>query len=75
MSLWDDHEPDPRDFENDNDGSPRSAAPRCKYCGSRAVYWVHSGVRWRLYNTDATALHVCERRTDASDFDDLTVQK
>jgi hypothetical protein len=72
MSLWNDHEPDPRDFDDDENGSPKSKQPRCKFCGSTDVSWIHTGVRWRLYDDEAKNLHVCARTATTDDFDDLT---
>lgn len=53
----------------DDDGSPRSFRPYCKYCRSEEVEWVHSGVRWRLYDADAMTLHSCGRTASVDDFD------
>lgn len=62
-SLNDDH---------DDDGSPRSSRPRCKFCGSTSVAWVHTGVRWRLFDEDFKNPHSCPLRATPADFDDLT---
>ncbi len=71
MSETYDYEPDPRDFDDDNDGSPAAATPRCKFCGSTEVSWIHTGVRWRLYDADANGFHVCNHAS-TDDFDDIT---
>lgn len=65
--------PDPFDHDDDDQwgGSPRSRRLQCRYCGSTAVYWVHTGVRWRLFNTDATKPHVCRNTANPNEFPDL----
>lgn len=45
---------------------------RCKHCGSAAVAWVHTGVRWRLYDAGMKNPHRCGRVADANDFEDAT---
>lgn len=48
--LWDDH-----------------AAPpdknRCAFCGDDTVEWIHTGVRWRLFD-DNGKQHVCKPNTE-----------
>jgi len=47
--------------------------PRCKFCRSTAVAWVHTGVRWRLYDEDMKKPHACQTtQVTADDFDDVT---
>lgn len=53
-------------------GGPRSKTARCMHCGSTAVAWVHSGVRWRLYDSDMKNPHRCGRVADTNDFEDVS---
>lgn len=39
----------------------------CKYCGAPGLFWVNTGVRWRL--ADDHGIHCCEPSAD--DFDVL----
>lgn len=60
------------DWDHEDAGGPVNR-PRCKFCGSTAVAWVHTGVRWRLYEEDMKRAHACQTsRVSADDFDDLT---
>lgn len=42
----------------------------CRYCGSADVEWIHTGVRWRLFDNEARKPHCCDRRDD-NDFEVL----
>jgi hypothetical protein len=55
-------------------GGLHASPPRCKFCGSRFVYWQHTGVRWRLYEAAGTGPtpHVCQRTASLDDFDDIS---
>jgi hypothetical protein len=74
MSDTFDHEGDALESFNDDryyGGGPRSSTPRCKYCG-REVEWLHSGVRWRMYEPgEAVKLHVCQRVASPDEFEDV----
>lgn len=64
--------PDPFAHDDDHGGRGGHASrPRCRYCGSTAVHWIHTGVRWRLFSTDAAKPHVCRRTASADEFPDL----
>lgn len=45
---------------------------RCMHCGSTDVGWVHTGVRWRLYDKDMKNPHRCARVADNNDFEDVS---
>lgn len=47
-------------------------APKCKHCGSTDVDWVHTGVRWRIYDKDMQNPHRCARVADNNDFEDVS---
>lgn len=57
---------------DDEDAPP----PRCKFCGSKAVTWIHTGERWRLFDTAGSGLtpHSCRPNVTASldDFEDCS---
>jgi hypothetical protein len=57
--------------DRDDDGSPRSANPYCRYCECRDVEWIHTGVRWRLYNVGGLLPHRCVRVASVDDFEVL----
>lgn len=61
--------PDDDELECEYGGSPRSSRPYCKYCGSRAVTWIHTGARWRLYDEHAKNPHVCKNVASPDEFD------
>lgn len=42
----------------------------CRYCGSKEVYWVFTGVRWKLMDDETDKPHICEANADG--FEDLT---
>lgn len=63
MSLWDDYEPEPND-EFENTGT-------CRRCGAR-VDFIHSGVRWRLYEVGALKLHSCANPASPDEFEDIS---
>ena len=65
MSYFDDHE-DWVIYGGAHGHAP-STPPTCKFCGATDLDWVHTGVRWRLYNA-AGEIHVCERRASLDDF-------
>lgn len=44
---------------------------RCKYCGSTEVEWIHTGVRWRLFDNEARRPHQCEKVASPDDFEVL----
>jgi len=53
-------------------GGPDSPAPYCRHCNA-PVEWIHSGVRWRMYEPgDVVKLHVCNNAASADEFEDLT---
>lgn len=59
-------------YDQEYDGYYEGAPPpRCKFCGSKDVTWIHTGVRWRLFDADARNPHRCVRVAQASDFEDL----
>lgn len=39
----------------------------CKRCGAR-IDFIHSGVRWRLYEVGSVKLHVCINRASTDEF-------
>lgn len=53
-------------------GGLHASPPRCKFCGSTDVYWIHTGARWRLYEATGAgpAPHVCVKQASLDDFDD-----
>lgn len=42
------------------------------HCGSTDVDWVHTGVRWRIYDKDMKNPHRCARVADNNDFEDVS---
>lgn len=52
---------DDEDDEFDNVGT-------CQRCGGR-VEFIHSGVRWRLYEPGSLKLHVCVNQASPDEFD------
>lgn len=77
MSDTFNHEGDAYDsLEHDDEypggGGLHASPPKCRFCGSREVYWIHTGVRWRLFNTTASGPHVCKRTASLDDFDDIS---
>ncbi len=40
----------------------------CKHCGAEHLDWHHTGVRWRLLNSDGK-FHVCNTAASADDFE------
>lgn len=53
-------------------GGPRRKTARCMHCGSTDVAWVHTGVRWRIYDKDMKNPHRCARVADNNDFEDVS---
>ena len=43
----------------------------CQRCGAR-VEFIHSGVRWRMYEAGAVTLHACAKVASVDDFDDVS---
>lgn len=41
--------------------------PLCKRCG-KAIEFIHSGVRWRIYEPGALKLHACNPPIDPGEF-------
>ena len=67
MSYFDDNED--RIIGLKGRGAPHAEIPYCRFCGNREVIWIHSGVRWRLYEADAQTLHSCGKVATSDDFD------
>lgn len=57
--------PDP--FDHDEYGGAQPSMAYCRRCGQR-IEFVHSGVRWRLYEPGAVKLHACNPPVDSSEF-------
>lgn len=43
----------------------------CQHCGAEHLDWVHTGVRWRLLNSDGK-LHVCNTAASIDEFEDIS---
>lgn len=69
--LLDAPDDDQYDWDHEDAGGPVHQ-PRCKFCGSVDVTWIHTGVRWRLFDAEAKNPHRCLRAASVDDFDDLT---
>lgn len=53
--------------EHGDDPDPRDPVT-CKFCGADDVEWIHTGVRWRLFDSEAMRPHVCRNDCTADDF-------
>lgn len=58
---------DDADDEAEYDGPRGGANSKCRRCGA-PIEFVHTGVRWRLYERGANKLHVCQHDVSADDF-------
>lgn len=54
--------------DDDDDGAPGMGT--CQRCGAR-IEFIHSGVRWRLYEPGARRLHACSNPASPDEFPDL----
>ena len=53
--------------DEDYDGSDVT----CDRCGAENLEWIHTGVRWRLLNSDGR-FHVCNTAASADEFEDIS---
>lgn len=55
---------------DDDDEAPPHNYGTCRRCGKK-IEFIHSGVRWRLYEPGARKLHACANPASPDEFPDL----
>ncbi|CAB4124647.1 hypothetical protein UFOVP61_25 [uncultured Caudovirales phage] len=57
-----------RDLDRFNDEAAEfENTGTCQRCGAR-IDFIHSGVRWRLFEVGSVKLHVCANQASADEF-------
>lgn len=58
------------DFDTDDeDIGSRPQTVMCKFCGKDGLEWVDDNGRWKLIIAHTGALHICDFKKIARDFD------